>query len=77
LDRRLGLDSVLQFLLRAHRLVHRLSAIILSDAITVMLLIRFAISVFALMLLDLAISLSAAQSEQETNAVEAAAPTHQ
>lgn len=33
-----------------------------------MLLIRFAISIFALTLLGLAISLSAAQSEQETNA---------
>ena len=33
-----------------------------------MLLIRFAISIFALTLLGLAISLSAAQSEQETAA---------
>jgi hypothetical protein len=33
-----------------------------------MLLIRFAISIFALTLLGLAISLSAAQSEQEANA---------
>ena len=33
-----------------------------------MLLIRFAISIFALTLLGLAISLSAAQSEQETTA---------
>ena len=65
------MGSILQFSLHAHRLVQRfsgLSAIILSDAITAMLLIRFAISIFALTLLGLAISLSAAQSEQETNA---------
>ena len=37
-----------------------------------MLLIRFAISIFALTLLGLAISLSVAQSEQETDAVNAA-----
>jgi hypothetical protein len=41
-----------------------------------MMLIRFAISIFALMLLALAISLSAAQSEQETNAVKATTLTH-
>ena len=64
----MGLGSVLQFLLHAHRLVHRLSAIILSDAIPAMLLIRFAISIFALMLLGLAVSLSTAQSEQEIHA---------
>ena len=65
------MGSILQFSLHAHRLVQRisgLSAIILSDAITAMLLIRFAISIFALTLLGLAISLSAAQSEQEANA---------
>ncbi|MFY9688166.1 MAG: hypothetical protein WAJ88_20410 [Pseudolabrys sp.] len=33
-----------------------------------MLLIRFAISIFALMLLGLAVSLSTAQSEQEIHA---------
>jgi len=58
-------------LFHAHRLVQwlfGLSAIIFSDAITAMLLIRFAISIFALTLLGLAISLSAAQSEQETTA---------
>jgi hypothetical protein len=54
-----------------------LSAIILSDAIPAMLLIRFAISVFALALLGLAISLSVAQSEQETDAVKAATLIHQ
>jgi hypothetical protein len=42
-----------------------------------MLLIRFAISIFALMLLGLAISLSAAQSEQETSAAQAATLIHQ
>jgi len=42
-----------------------------------MLLIRLAISIFALMLLGLAVSLSAAQSEQETNAAPAAAFIHQ
>jgi hypothetical protein len=42
-----------------------------------MLLIRFAISVFALALLGLAISLSVAQSEQETDAVKAATLIHQ
>jgi len=42
-----------------------------------MLLIRFAISIFALTLLGLAISLSVAQSEQETNAARAAALIHQ
>jgi hypothetical protein len=42
-----------------------------------MMLIRFAISIFALMLLGLAFSLSAAQSEQETNAVKAATLIHQ
>jgi hypothetical protein len=80
LDRRLGLGSVLQFLLHAHRLVQSfsgLSAIILSDAIPAMLLIRFAISIFALTLLGLAISLSVAQSEQETNAARAATLIHQ
>jgi hypothetical protein len=54
-----------------------LSAIILSDAIPAMLLIRFAISVFALMLLGLAVSLSVAQSEDETNAAQAATFIHQ
>jgi|EndophyteCoNSPM_1038545.scaffolds.fasta_scaffold21977_1 hypothetical protein len=39
-----------------------------------MLLIRLAISVFALMLLGLAVSLSTAQSEQETNAAKNATP---
>jgi hypothetical protein len=80
MDRRLGLGGVLQFLLHAHHHVQwfpGLSAIILSDAIPVMLLIRFAISIFALMLLGLALSLSAAQSEQETNAAKAATLTHQ
>ena len=42
-----------------------------------MMLIRFAISIFALTLLGLAISLSAAQSEQETNAAGAATFIHQ
>jgi len=37
-----------------------------------MLLIRFAISIFALTLLGLAVSLSAAQSEQETAAAKEA-----
>ena len=72
----MGLGSVLQFLLHAHRLVQRLSrlsAIILSDAIPAMLLIRFAISIFALMLLGLAVSLSTAQSEQEIHAAKDAA----
>jgi hypothetical protein len=80
LDRRLGLGSVLHFLFHAHRLVQwfsALSAIILSDTIPAMLLIRFAISIFALTLLGLAISLSVAQSEQETNAARAAALIHQ
>src|SRR4026208_763251 len=51
LDQRLGLGSVLHFLFHAHRLVQwfsALSAIILSDTIPAMLLIRFAISIFAL-----------------------------
>ena len=48
-----------------------------SDAITAMLLIRFAISIFALTLLGLAISLSVAQSEQEASAAKAATLTHQ
>ena len=42
-----------------------------------MLLIRFAISIFALALLGLAISLSAAQSEQETIPAQAATLIHQ
>jgi hypothetical protein len=42
-----------------------------------MLLIRLAISVFALMLLGLAVSLSTAQSEQETNAARMATFIHQ
>jgi hypothetical protein len=42
-----------------------------------MLLIRFAISIFALTLLGLALSLSAAQSELETNAAKAATLIHQ
>jgi len=42
-----------------------------------MLLIRFAISVFALMLLGLAVSLSVAQSEDETNIAQAATFIHQ
>jgi hypothetical protein len=42
-----------------------------------MMLIRFAISIFALTLLGLAISLSAAQSEQETNPARAAMFIHQ
>jgi hypothetical protein len=80
LDRRLGLGSVVQFLFHAHRLVQwlfGLSAIIPSDAIPAMLLIRFAISIFALTLLGLAISLSAAQSEQETIPAQAATLIHQ
>jgi hypothetical protein len=48
-----------------------------SDAIPAMMLIRFAISIFALTLLGLAISLSAAQSEQETNAARGATLIHQ
>ncbi|MGA9454178.1 MAG: hypothetical protein WBV43_01710 [Pseudolabrys sp.] len=74
------MGSVLQFLLHAHRLVQwfsGLSAIVLSDAIPAMLLIRFAISIFALMLLGLAVSMSVAQSEQETNAAQAATLIHQ
>jgi hypothetical protein len=58
-------------LFHAHRLVQRLfglSAIILSDTVPAMLLIRLAISIFALTLLGLAISLSSAQSEQDTTA---------
>jgi len=42
-----------------------------------MLLIRFAISIFALMLLGLAVSMNVAQSEQETNAAQAATLIHQ
>ena len=42
-----------------------------------MVLIRFAISVFALMLLGLAVSLSVAQSEDETNTAQAATFIHQ
>jgi hypothetical protein len=42
-----------------------------------MLLIRFAIGIFALALLGLAISLSAAQSEAETDAVTATPLIHQ
>jgi hypothetical protein len=42
-----------------------------------MLLIRLAISVFALMLLGLAVSLSTAQSEQEINAARTATFIHQ
>ena len=41
-----------------------------------MMLMRFAISIFALTLLGLAISLSAAQSEQEIAAVQAAELIH-
>ena len=41
-----------------------------------MLLIRFAISIFALTLLGLAISLSVAQSEQEISAAKAAMLIH-
>lgn len=44
---------------------------------TCMLLIRFAISIFALMLLGLAVSMSVAQSKQETNAAQAATLIHQ
>ena len=80
MDQRLGLGSVLHFLFHAHRLVQwfsALSAIILSDTIPAMLLIRFAISIFALTLLGLAISLSVAQSEQEASAAKAATLTHQ
>ena len=42
-----------------------------------MLLIRFAISIFALTLLGLAVSLSTAQSEQESSAVPTATFIHQ
>lgn len=42
-----------------------------------MLLIRFAISIFALTLLGLAVSLIGAQSEQETDAAIAATLIHQ
>jgi hypothetical protein len=42
-----------------------------------MLLIRLAISIFALMLLGLAVSLGTAQSEQETNAARTATFIHQ
>src|SRR4029079_4950902 len=76
----LGLGGVPQFLLHVRRLVQwlfGLSAIILSDAIPAMMLIRFAISIFALTLRGLAISLSAAQSEQETNPARAATFIHQ
>jgi len=37
-----------------------------STAVCVMILMRFAISIFALALLGLALSLSAAQSQQDT-----------
>jgi hypothetical protein len=83
LDRRLGLGSILQFLRHARRRVQcfsglsGLSTIIPSDAIPAMLLIRLAISIFALTLLGLAVSLSTAQSGQETNVVEAATVIHQ
>lgn len=43
-----------------------------SETVRVMILIRFAISIFALALLGLALSLSSAQSEQD-NAVDVAA----
>lgn len=42
-----------------------------------MLLIRLAISIFALMLLGLAVSLSTAQSEQEANAARTTTFIHQ
>ena len=42
-----------------------------------MLLIRFAISIFALTLLGLAVSLSVTQSELETNTVQAETLIHQ
>jgi hypothetical protein len=42
--------------------------VIFAGAIRAMILIRFAIGMFALTLLGLAISLSAAQSEQNTRA---------
>jgi len=42
-----------------------------------MLLIRFAISIFALTLLGLAVSLSIAQSELETNPAQAETLIHQ
>ena len=71
------MGSVQQFLFHAHRLVQRLSTIILWDAIPAMLLIRFAISIFALTLLGLAISLSVAQSEQETDSAQAETLIHQ
>ena len=45
--------------------------VILEDAVRAMILIRFAIGMFALTLIGLAISLSAAQSEQNTR-IEAA-----
>jgi hypothetical protein len=78
LDRRLGLGNVLQFLLHAIASFNGsgLSTIILLDATPAMLLIRFAISIFALTLLGLAISLSVAQSEQETSAAKAATLIH-
>jgi hypothetical protein len=71
------LGSDLQSLFHAHRSVQRLSTIILSDAIPAMLLIRFAISIFALTLLGLAVSLSIAQSELETNPAQAETLIHQ
>ena len=42
-----------------------------------MLLIRFAISIFALTLLGLAVSLSVAESEPDTNAAHVATLIHQ
>ena len=42
--------------------------VILEDVVRAMILIRFAIGMFALTLLGLAISLNAAQSEQNTGA---------
>jgi hypothetical protein len=74
------LGSVLQFVLHAHRFVQRLpglSTIILSDAIPAMLLIRFAISILALSLLGLAVSLSVAQSDLENNTAHAETVIHQ
>jgi hypothetical protein len=50
--------------------------IVAMDATPAMLLIRFAISVFALTLLGLALSLSAAQSELEANVAKATTLIH-
>ena len=53
-----------------------LLTVIWPDAIAAMMIIRLAIGVFALALLGLAVSLSAAQNERETAAADKAALIH-